>query len=111
MSEPRDSFSQLLATYADATSGETLDAATLRRRVLEEGRAERRRASRKLAWVLPIAATFVASAALAASQPAVRQALREGLHALFASTPSTKPSAPGTRRPSSPSPLPSAPVP
>jgi hypothetical protein len=110
MSEEDPRFMRALDAYASATAGDKLDSQALRRRVLEAPRVARRRVSRKLSLVLPIAATFIASAALAASQPAVRQTLRQSVQALFGGT-ANAPAAklPGHRRAppaSAPEPLP-----
>lgn len=83
MSEQDDALARALGTYAASTSSELLDSAGLRRRILEDLAAPSRRAPRKLPFVLGLAATFVASAALAATQPVVQSAVYRGIQALF----------------------------
>ncbi len=94
MSERDAALSQALAAYAGVTSGELLDARVVRARVLRSARAPRRRPLRRLSLALPLVATFAASAAFAASQPAVRAAITAHWHALLGDTPAASNRAP-----------------
>jgi hypothetical protein len=96
MTEHDDELARGLEAYSSSTSGEALDAVQLRRRVLSDVTAATRRAPRKVSFVLALAATFAASAAFAATQPAVRAAVSRGLQALLGAGPA--PSSPGKVR-------------
>jgi hypothetical protein len=94
MNERDTALSQALSAYAGVTSGELLDARLVRARILRSARAPRRRPLRLLSLVLPLAATFAASAAFAASQPAVRAAITARWHALLGGAPAASNGAP-----------------
>jgi hypothetical protein len=83
MSERDTALSQALAAYTGVTSGEALDTARVRSRILQSVRAPRRRSLRRLSFVLPLVAVLAASAAFAASQPALRAAVRASFGALL----------------------------
>jgi hypothetical protein len=83
MSERDDPLTRALGAYAASNSGQHLDSPGLRRRILADLAAPSRRTPRKLSLVLALAATFVASAALAATHPVVRSAVSRGVQALF----------------------------
>ena len=83
MSNHDPAWSGVLDAYAGATSGQALDAAGLRSKILRGARAPRKRSLRRLSLALPLVATLLASAAFAASQPAVRALLTTHLQTLF----------------------------
>jgi hypothetical protein len=66
-----DVLAPWISAYREENPGTALDAAAMRRRVLVGAGARRRRQARVLRFVLPVAATFFASLALAASQGAL----------------------------------------
>jgi hypothetical protein len=120
VSEHDDQHARALDAYAASTSGEALNSVQLRRQILNDVTAPQRRASRKLSFVLALAATFAASAAFAATQPAVREAVYRGVQALFGvgPVPAASSNRPGSARqaaappaPSSAPPLPAEPSP
>jgi hypothetical protein len=83
MSERDTALSQALAAYAGVTSGDALDAALVRSRILQSARAPRRRSLRGLSFALPLVAVLAASAAFAASQPVLRAAVRASFATLL----------------------------
>lgn len=66
-----DALSPWIRAYCDENSGASLDARAIRRRVLAFGGARQRRHLFVVRYVLPVAATFFGSVALAASQGAL----------------------------------------
>ena len=100
MSERDATLSSALAAYAEVTSGQGLDAAGLRSRILRSVAAPRRRSLRRVSFVLPLVAVLAASAAFAASQPALRAAVRARFAALLGDAAAPLP----TRRPHGPIP-------
>lgn len=108
VSQPESSLSAALAAYATATAGERLDARLVRARILQS-RAPRRRSRRRFSFVLPLAAAFVASAAMAASHPGIRSAVVTQLEAMLSGTPAlpspSPPSAPRRVPPATVAPL------
>jgi hypothetical protein len=97
MNERDTALSQALSAYAGVTSGQLLDARLVRARILRSARAPRRRPMRLLSLVLPLAATFAASAAFAASQPAVRAAITARWHAVLGTAPAVPNGGPSSR--------------
>jgi hypothetical protein len=97
MSDQDDALARALRAYSRSTNRELLDSEGLRRRILDDVAAPARRAPRKLSFVLALAATFVASAALAATQPVVRQAVSRGIQTLFGAPSSPARSGPARR--------------
>jgi len=66
-----DALAPWIQAYRDENSGASLDARAIRRRVLVGMGARQRRRLTALRFVLPVAATFIGSVALAASQGAL----------------------------------------
>jgi len=94
MSEQDTALGQALVAYAGVTSGEALDAARVRSRILQSARAPRRRSLRGLSLALPLVAVFAASAAFAASQPAWRAAIRTSFAVLVGGVAAPSPTSP-----------------
>ena len=65
-----DALTSLIAAYREENVGASLDARALRRRVLAAAQRRRHQRSRRLAFLIPIAAVLVGSGALAATAPA-----------------------------------------
>jgi hypothetical protein len=98
MNDRKLSLSSALAAYAGATSGEHLDARLVRARILRTTQAPRRRSLRRFSFVLPLAAAFVASAAMAASHPGVRSVVVMRFEALLGTAPALPRPAPASAR-------------
>lgn len=108
VSQPKTAFNHALDSYAKVTSGDALDASSIRSRILR-GVAAPKRARRGHALVLPLVATLAASAALAATQPAVRALATTHLQAWLGPAPApAKPRPLARRSQTAPAPSPAA---
>jgi len=107
-----DLLTPLVDAYRSENRGTSLDTVALRSRVLASAARRPRSRSRRIAWLVPIAAVFVASASLAAV-PAARSEVAHALTTLqaFISARMPPPSAtPGARRAPNPAPAPRVPA-
>lgn len=99
MTEPEDALGRALASYAQLTSGNTLDANSVRSRVLHQSVVPRGRSLRGYSLALPLVATLAASAALAASHAPARGVVAAWVRAWLGASgvPQARPSAPGSK--------------
>ena len=110
MSERDTALNKALSAYAAVTSGETLDYARLRSKILQSARSPRRLPLRRLSFALPLVAVLAASAAFAASEPALRAAVRAGFATLLGDAAAPLPARRPHRPASAANPLPPTPI-
>jgi len=95
MTQHDDALDRVLSAYAGATAGSALDAELVRARIVRSVRTTPPRSLRRVSFVLPLVAVFVASAAFAASQPELRAAISTRLEQLLGVPHTPREAAPG----------------